>query len=161
MNLKKKYTDYILNNITSNKETMMEARKRIVQDILEIWKGKDINNNKEYIPASLIIKSFKLTGISNSIDGTEDSLFDGYDVINNINIINEQNKESQNFKDIENIQEDIKADENSIDEGEKIENIDFNDTNNEANKKQNEDQNEYIDDDYELSNESIEDLIDK
>lgn len=59
MNLKKKYTDYILNNITSNKETMMEARKRIVQDILEIWKGKDINNNKEYNPASLKIKSFK------------------------------------------------------------------------------------------------------
>ena len=119
---------------------MMEARKRIVQDILEIWKGIDINNNKEYIPASLIIKSFKITGISNFNDGTEDYLFDGYDVINNLNILNEQNKESQNFKDMENIQDDIKAYKNSLDEGEKIENNYYNDTNNEDNKEQNEDQ---------------------
>ena len=77
---------------------MMEARKRIVRDILEIWKGKNINNNKEYIPASLIIKSFKITGISNSNDGTEDYLFDGYDVINNLNILNEQNKDLKILK---------------------------------------------------------------
>jgi len=158
MNLKNKYTDYILKDNISKKETMTEARKRIVQDILEIWKGKDINNNKEYIPASLIIKSFKITGISNSNDGTEDYLFDGYDVINNLNILNEQNKESQNFKDMENIQDDIKADKNSLDEGEKIENNYYNDTNNEDNKEQNENQDDYIEDEYEFSNESFEDL---
>ena len=68
---------------------MMDARNRIVKDILEIWKGKDINNNNEYIPSSLIIKSFKLTRISNFVDGTEDFLFNGYEAINNMNIINE------------------------------------------------------------------------
>ena len=32
----------------------------------------------------MVIKSFKIKGISNKLDGSEDYLFDGYDVINNL-----------------------------------------------------------------------------
>ena len=51
--LKHKYTDFILANNNTVKETMMDARKRIVNHILEIWNGKN-SNNKDYISPSLI-----------------------------------------------------------------------------------------------------------
>ena len=130
----------------------MDARKRIVKDILDIWKGKDINNNNEYIPTSLIIKSFKITGISNSLDETEDYLFDGYEVINNMNIINEQKKENQNLRGVQDIQDDINADKYSINEAYENENFSFNNNNIDSEDKENKDEDEHIDDDYEYYN---------
>ena len=37
---------------------------------------------EKYIENNLIEKSFKLVGITNKMDGSEDQLFDGFDIIN-------------------------------------------------------------------------------
>ena len=50
-----------------------------------VCKSKDFSGvNKDNI-----IKSFKITGISNELDGSKDQIFDGYDIINKLNIIKE------------------------------------------------------------------------
>lgn len=79
--LKAKYSEFLLFD-TSKEESLSEARQRIINDIADIWfkDSKDYN----YINKDMAIKSFKITGISNKLDGTEDYLFDGYDVINNL-----------------------------------------------------------------------------
>ena len=64
-------------------ETLSEARKRILCDSDEIW--NDYSNEYSGINKENIIKSFKITGISNKSDGSEDFMFDGYEVINNLN----------------------------------------------------------------------------
>ena len=69
----------------------MDARKRIVNHILEKQNGKD-SINRDYISPTLIKNSFKITGISNAVDGSEDYLFDKYDVINNFSQENENRK---------------------------------------------------------------------
>lgn len=39
--LKQKFTDFILSNDNIVKESVMDERKRIIKDILDVWKGKD------------------------------------------------------------------------------------------------------------------------
>ena len=77
--LKIKYSEFLM--FENNKdESISDARKRILDDINEILYGntKEVNEiNKENI-----IKSFKITGISNELDGSEDNILDGYDTIN-------------------------------------------------------------------------------
>ena len=63
-------------------ESMSDARERILKDINEICYAntKEVNViNKENI-----IKSFKITGISNELDGSKAHFFDGYDIINEL-----------------------------------------------------------------------------
>ena len=69
----------------------MNFRKRIVKDISEITYGT--NNNSElgqYIRDEIIIKFFKICGITNEQTVDEDYLFDGFDVINKPTIIHEK-----------------------------------------------------------------------
>ena len=68
-------------------ESISDARKRILNDINEICYA----NTKEFsgVNKDNIIKSFKITGISNELDGSEEQIFDGYDIINKLNIIKE------------------------------------------------------------------------
>ena len=77
--LKDKFTSFLLDNTDKIKENLDDCRKRIVKDISEIIYGS--NNNIE-----LIIKSFKICGITNDMTGDEDYLFDGFDVINKLTI---------------------------------------------------------------------------
>lgn len=79
--LKTKYSEFLL-SYTSKEESPSEARQRIINDIVDIWFNdyKDYN----YINQDMVIKSFKIAGISNNLDWSEDYLFDGYDVINNL-----------------------------------------------------------------------------
>ena len=118
--LKHKYTDFILANNNIVKEAMMDARKLIVNHILEIWNGKD-SNNKDYISPTLIKNSFKITGINKAIDGLEDYLFDGYDVINNFSKENENRKVILKSRDAPNNNED-----NNINSSYKNQNINNN-----------------------------------
>ena len=88
--LKNKFTDFLLFE-QNEKENISESRKRILRDIDDIW-----NNNKneyEYINKENVIKSFKVTEISNQLDGSEDEYFDGYNIINNL-IENNEDKNS-------------------------------------------------------------------
>ena len=67
------------------KESLNEAWIRILSDIVNVWNiYKDITKKNEYIPKVLVIKSFKITGISNLMDGSEDDKFDGFDLINEL-----------------------------------------------------------------------------
>ena len=67
------------------KESLNEAWIRIISDIVNVWNiYKDITKKNEYIPKVLVIKSFKITGISNLMDGSEDDKFDGFDLINEL-----------------------------------------------------------------------------
>lgn len=79
--LKIKYSEFLM--FENNKdESISDAWKRILDDINEILYGntKEVNGiNKENI-----IKSFKITGISNELDGSEDNILDGYDTINKL-----------------------------------------------------------------------------
>ena len=69
-------------------ESMSDARERILKDINEIWYA----NTKEFnvINKENIIKSFKIAGISNELEGSEDHIFDGYDIINQLITIKKQ-----------------------------------------------------------------------
>ena len=81
--LKDKFTSFLLDNTDKIKENLDDCRKRIVKDISEIIYGS--NNNIElgqFIKDEVIIKSFKICGITNDMTGDEDYLFDGFDVIN-------------------------------------------------------------------------------
>lgn len=64
-------------------ETISYTRKRILHDIKEIW--NDYCNEYSGIIKENIIKSFKITRFSNKSDGSEDFIFDGYEIINNLN----------------------------------------------------------------------------
>lgn len=82
--LKAKFTKFMLNE-DIKKEILDEARIRIISDIVDVWNGyKDITIKNEYIPKVLVIKCFKITGISNLMDGSEDDKFDGFDLINEL-----------------------------------------------------------------------------
>ena len=85
--LKNKFTDYMLFDKT-DKENISDSRKRILKDINDVWNNNIINN--EYINKDKVIKSFKITLISNNLDDSEDDYFDGYNVINDL--IDEQEK---------------------------------------------------------------------
>ena len=75
-------------------ESMSDARERILKDINEIWYA----NTKEFnvINKENIIKSFKIAGISNELEGSEDHIFDGYDIINKL-ITNKKQKQILNL----------------------------------------------------------------
>jgi len=45
----------------------------------------DYSNEYSGIIKENIIKSFKINGISNKLDGSEDFMFVGYEIINNLN----------------------------------------------------------------------------
>ena len=82
--LKAKFTEFMLNE-DIKKERLDEARIRIISDIVDVWNGyKDITIKNEYISKVLVIRSFKITGISNLMDGSEDDKFDGFDLINEL-----------------------------------------------------------------------------
>ena len=85
--LKNKFTDYMLFE-KKDKEIFLIQGKRILKDINDVWNNNVINN--EYINKDKDIKSFKITGISNNLDGSEDDYFDGYNIINDL--IDEQEK---------------------------------------------------------------------
>lgn len=89
--LKTKFSEYLM-FANEKEESIGEARKRILNDINEIW--FDNSNKYSGINADNIIKSFKITGISNNMDGTEDSIFDGYNVINKLSETKERNSDS-------------------------------------------------------------------
>ena len=84
--LKNKFTDFLLFD-QNEKENKSESRKRILRDIDDIWNNS--KNEYEYINKETVIKSFKITGISNELDGSEDEYFDGYNIINNLTEYNE------------------------------------------------------------------------
>ena len=65
--LKTKFSEYLM-FANEKEESIGEARKRILNDINEIW--FDNSNKYSGINADNIIKSFKITGISNNMDGT-------------------------------------------------------------------------------------------
>ena len=71
----KMYTQFQINNNNSKEPT----RENIIQFIHDIWYGESI------ITKEMIIKSFKICRISNSMDGSEDELFKwSDDIIPNI-----------------------------------------------------------------------------
>jgi len=84
--LKNKFTDFLLFD-QNEKENISESRKRILRDIDDIWNNS--KNEYEYINKETVIKSFKVIGISNKLDGSEDEYFDGYNIINNLTENNE------------------------------------------------------------------------
>jgi len=90
--LKNKFTDFLLFD-QNEKENIYESRKRILRDIDDIWNNS--KNEYEYINKETVIKSFKVTGISNKLDGSEDAYFDGYNIINNLT----ENNEDKNSDD--------------------------------------------------------------
>ena len=90
--LKNKFTDFLLFE-QNEKENISESRKRILRDIDDIWNNS--KNEYEYINKETVIKSFKVTRISNKLDGREDEYFDGYNIINNLT----ENKEDKNSDD--------------------------------------------------------------
>ena len=51
---------------------------------------------KKIINKENIIKSFKIAGISNELEGSEDHIFDGYDIINKL-ITNKKQKQILNL----------------------------------------------------------------
>ena len=71
--LKDIFTSFMLANKELSKEKIDDCRKRIVKDIIEII--NNANNNKqlaESIRKEIIIKSFKICGITNDMSGDED-----------------------------------------------------------------------------------------
>ena len=86
--IKNKYKDFLLFD-NKDKENISESRKRLLMDISGIW----LNNSNEYnyISRDCIIKAFKITGISNKLDGSEDEIFDGYNIINELSEKKEDN----------------------------------------------------------------------
>ena len=86
--------DYLLFE-KKDKENIYDSRKRILKDINEVWNNNIIDN--DYINKDKVIKSFKITGISNNLDGSEDDYFDGYNVINDL--IDEKEKKNNDDSD--------------------------------------------------------------
>ena len=97
--LKDKFTEFLLNNKDKNKESKDECRKRLTKNISEIIYNTNQNHNDtgKIIRNVIIIKSFKICGITNEMIGDEDYLFDGFDVINKLTILQEKIK-NQNEK---------------------------------------------------------------
>jgi hypothetical protein len=95
--LKFKFSDYSINE-GGVKNNLDESRIRIINDILSIWNGyKDEISKENYIENSLIEKSFKLVAITNKMDGSEDQIFDGFDIINQLEYLkNEANVKLEN-----------------------------------------------------------------
>ena len=103
--LKLKYVEFLLGE-QKIKESIDESRIRIIDNNIIIWTGyKDGFNNEEYIGKVLIEKSFKITGITNNIDGSEDIYFDGFDIINQLVDLKEKNENNiqQNNNNIDTI----------------------------------------------------------
>ena len=89
--LKDKFTSFLLDNTDKLKENLDDYRKRNVNDISEIIYGA--NNNIElgqFIKDEIIIKSFKICGITKDMTGGEDYLFNGLDVINKHTILHKK-----------------------------------------------------------------------
>ena len=95
--LKLKFSEFLINE-NNIKSSLDESRIRIINDILSVWNGyKDEINKEKYIENNLLEKSFKLVGITNKMDGSEDQLFDGFDIINQlIDLKNETNELFEN-----------------------------------------------------------------
>lgn len=84
--LKAKFTEFMLMEDIKKED---EIRIRIIADIVDVWNRYiDITIKNEYIPKDLVIKSFKITGISNLMDGSEDDKFDGFYLINKLSDLN-------------------------------------------------------------------------
>ena len=87
-----------------------ELRENIISDIIKIWYGNK-NNTEEYIKKELGIKNFKICGISNNMEGLEDELLVGYqiilkllddkDTINDVNLINKIEDKKENEEELE------------------------------------------------------------
>ena len=100
--LKDKFTDFLLNNKEKFKENIDECRKRLTKNIEEIVCNTNQNNNvtRKIIRNEIIFKSFKICGITKEMTGDDDYLFDGFDVINKLTILQERRKnknENLNF----------------------------------------------------------------
>ena len=86
--LKDKFTSFLLANKDIINEKIDDCRKRVVKDIYEIiYKTNNDKNIGHLIREEIIIKSFKICGITNEMTGDEDYLFDGFDVINKLTLI--------------------------------------------------------------------------
>ena len=82
--LKFKYTKFLISK-QKIKESLDESRKRIINNVIDIWnRYKDAINKENYIEKELIEKSFKIISITNDMDGNEYLLFDGFDFINQL-----------------------------------------------------------------------------
>ena len=97
--MKDKFIEILLNNKVKIKESIDECRKTLTKNIAEII--FNINNNNNYygkiIRNEIIIKFFKIYGITNELKGYEDYLFNGFDAINKLTILQEKRK-NQNEK---------------------------------------------------------------
>ena len=92
--LKLKFSEFTINECVV-KNNLDESRIRIINDILSVWNGyKDEISKENYIENSLIEKSFKLVGITNKMDGSEDQIFDGFDIINKLSNLKNEAKEN-------------------------------------------------------------------
>ena len=79
--LKNRFSDYLLFE-NKSKENISESKIIILNGVSEMW--YNTSNQYEYINKEKIINSFKITGISNKLDGSENYFFDGYSVINKL-----------------------------------------------------------------------------
>ena len=100
--LKDKFTEFLLDNKDIIKESIDECRKRLTKNISEIIDNTNENSNDigMIIRKEIIIKSFKIRGITNEMTGNEDFIFDVFDVINKLTILQEKkmnNKEIGNY----------------------------------------------------------------
>ena len=66
--LRNEYTQYCIQKGLSNADKV--SRKQIIDFVYDVWYNKNI------ITKEMIIKSFKITGLSNKIDSSENYLFE-------------------------------------------------------------------------------------
>lgn len=90
--LKDKFSEFLLDNKDIIKESINECRKRLTKNISEIIDNTNENNNDigNLIKKELIVKPFKVCGITNEMTGDEDFIFDGFDIINKLTILKER-----------------------------------------------------------------------
>jgi hypothetical protein len=115
--LKFLFTEELIKNKEKVKESINDARLRIIENVNRIWNEK----STDYITSEGIINSFKVTGISNEMSGLEDSMFDGYDLVEKF-LANNKTREEEAPRQEDQINEEEKLNqmdtdgENSLDE---------------------------------------------
>ena len=123
--LKDKFTEYLLDNRDKFKESIEECRKRLIKNITEIINNTNVNNNEigKFIRKDIIIKSFKICGITNAMSGDEDFLFDGFNVINQLTILKDRRLNENNNTNYYRYQRRDESDSSSEGEGSNDENL--------------------------------------
>lgn len=83
--LKSLYSERFIfyNEKSKNDNNIKNSRNYIISDIIKIWYGSNLDKD-DYIKKELVINSFKICGISNDMNGIEDDMFDGYEIISEL-----------------------------------------------------------------------------